>query len=54
MRRLKRPSDANAAQSHQRDPTFVTPPPLYNTFGVKFFILRLCIYLKTQFSPKIA
>ena len=24
---LKRPSDANAAQSHQVDPTFVTPPP---------------------------
>ena len=27
MRRLKRPSDANAAQSHQVDPTFVTRPP---------------------------
>ena len=26
MRRLKRPSDANAAQSHQVDPTFVTLP----------------------------
>lgn len=38
MRRLKRPSDANAAQSHQRDPTFVTPPlsppPLYTFFCV--------------------
>ena len=40
---LKRPSDANAAQSHQVDPTFVTPPPpiLYNTFALKFVILHL-------------
>ena len=52
---LKRLSDANAPQSHQRDPTFVTPPAptLQHIWGQIFHVYVLALSTKHYSTPTL-
>ena len=52
---LKRLSDANAPQSHQRDPTFVTPPAptLQRIWGQIFHVYVLALSTKHYSTPTL-
>ena len=52
---LKRLSDANAPQSHQRDPTFVTPPAptLQHIWGQIFHVYVLDLSTKHYSTPTV-
>ena len=52
---LKRLSDANAPQSHQRDPTFVTPPAptLQHIWGQIFHVYVLDLSTKHYSTPTL-